>query len=88
MNKQLHQFCVICCVLSSPLILLLLQTQETNALVNQILEVQPRMASSGGGKSNDEIVNELAESILYKIPDKLDIDKALPELFEVKSLLS
>lgn len=41
------------------------------------------MASSGGGKTNDEIVYELAESILQKIPEKLDLDKALPSLFEV-----
>ena len=42
------------------------------------------MAGSTGGKTSDEIVNELAESILSKIPDKLDMDKALPVLFEVK----
>ena len=65
-----------------------LQTQETNALINQVLEVQPRMAGSRGGKTNDEIVIELAESILSKIPKKLDIDKALPEMFEVTNLLS
>ena len=49
----------------------------------QILDVQPRMAGSSGGKTSDEIVHELAENILGKIPDKLDIDKALPEMFEV-----
>ena len=41
------------------------------------------MASSGGGKTSDEIVYELAESILNKIPEKLDLDRAKPELFEV-----
>ena len=41
------------------------------------------MASSGGGKTNDEIVYDLAESVLQKIPEKLDLDKALPEIFEV-----
>ena len=41
------------------------------------------MASSGGGKTNDEIVYYLAESILQKLPEKLDLDKALPEIFEV-----
>lgn len=41
------------------------------------------MATSSGGKTSDEIVNELAENITSKIPDKLDIDTALPELFEV-----
>jgi len=59
------------------------QTQETYTLVNTILDVQPRLASSGGEKTSDEIVYELAESILSKLPEKLDIDKALPELFEV-----
>ncbi|XP_065911794.1 dynein axonemal heavy chain 6-like [Dysidea avara] len=58
------------------------QTQETYTLVNTILDIQPRLASSGGGKTSDEIVYELAESILSKVPEKLDIDKALPELFE------
>lgn len=62
---------------------MLMQTQETHNLVNTILEVQPRTASSGGGKTNDEIVYELAESILQKLPEKLDLDKALPEMFEV-----
>lgn len=62
---------------------ILTQTQETNSLIHQILDIQPRMASSSGGKTNDEIVDELAENILGKIPDKLDIDKALPEMFEV-----
>jgi dynein heavy chain len=45
--------------------------------------VQPRLSSSSGEKTSDEIVFELAGNILNKIPDKLDIDKALPELFEV-----
>ena len=60
-----------------------LQTQETFSLIYQILDVQPRMATSSGGKTSDEIVNELAENVMSKIPDKLDIDTALPELFEV-----
>ncbi len=59
------------------------QTQETHTLVNTVLDVQPRLASSGGGKTSDEIVYELADNILAKIPEKLDIDKALPEIFEV-----
>jgi hypothetical protein len=37
-------------------------------LINTILEVQPRSSARGGGKSNDEIVHELADSILSKIP--------------------
>ena len=60
------------------------QNQESYALVNTILSVQPRMASSGGGKTNDQIVYELAESILGKVPEKLDLDKAVQGMFEVR----
>ena len=62
------------------------QTQETHAMISTVLDVQPRMASSGGGKTNDEIVYDLAENILQRIPEKLDLDTALPELFEVVSI--
>lgn len=58
------------------------QAQETNMLITTILDVQPRMASTGGGKTNDEIVAELAENILGKLPEKLDPDNGLPVLFE------
>ncbi len=37
-------------------------------LINTILEVQPRSSAAGGGKSNDEVVHELADSILARIP--------------------
>ncbi|XP_038058163.1 dynein heavy chain 6, axonemal-like isoform X3 [Patiria miniata] len=58
------------------------QRQETQQLINTILEVQPRMASGGSGMSNDDIVYELAESILAKLPDNLDIDEAYQEMFK------
>ena len=48
-----------------------------------MLDVQPRMASAGGGKTSDEIVYELAENILGKLPDNLDMEKANKGLFEV-----
>ena len=51
-----------------------------------VLDVQPRMVSSGGGKTSDEIVYELAENILGKLPDNLDMDKANKALFEVKKM--
>ena len=44
--------------------------------------MQPRMSSGGGGKSNDDIVYEMAEGILGKIMDKLDIEEANSEMFE------
>ena len=52
--------------------------------MHTVLEVQPRMASSGVGKTSDEIVFELSESILKRLPDILDLDNALPSLFEVR----
>ncbi len=50
-----------------------------------ILDVQPRVSSGGSGKSNDEIVFELADSILSKLPDKLDIEKAPQTMFQEDS---
>uniref|UniRef100_A0A8C4ZUY6 Dynein, axonemal, heavy chain 6 n=1 Tax=Gadus morhua TaxID=8049 RepID=A0A8C4ZUY6_GADMO len=41
---------------------------ETLTLISTILEVQPRSSALGGGKSNDEIIHELADAILAKIP--------------------
>uniref|UniRef100_A0A1I8GGQ9 DHC_N2 domain-containing protein n=1 Tax=Macrostomum lignano TaxID=282301 RepID=A0A1I8GGQ9_9PLAT len=61
------------------------QIEETRSMVEVILEIQPRVASGGGGKSNDEIVYELADSILGKIMTKIDLDLAKPELFEEDS---
>lgn len=58
------------------------QRQETTSLVNTILDMQPRVQTGGGGKSNDDIVYELADSILGKLIDKLDIDEANKEMFE------
>ncbi len=37
-------------------------------LISTILEVQPRSSAAGGGKSNDEVVHDLADSILARIP--------------------
>ncbi|KAG7458844.1 hypothetical protein MATL_G00224900 [Megalops atlanticus] len=57
------------------------QRQETMTVISTILEVQPRSSTQGGGKSNDEIVHELADSILGKLPEKLDMDGAAESLF-------
>ena len=58
------------------------QKKESMYMINTILEVQPRMVSGGSGKSSDEIVFEMADLIISKLPQKLDIDLALPEMFE------
>ncbi|GFR70594.1 dynein heavy chain 6, axonemal-like [Elysia marginata] len=58
------------------------QMNETNALIGTILDVQPRLATGGAGKSNDEIVDELAQNIMGKLMDKLDIELAAAEMFQ------
>lgn len=42
------------------------------------------MSSGGTGKTSDEIVYELADSILGKLPDLLDMETASKELFKVR----
>ncbi|XP_072318696.1 dynein axonemal heavy chain 6 [Eucyclogobius newberryi] len=57
------------------------QRQETLSFISTILDVNPRSSASDGAKSNDEIVCELAESILEKLPDCLDMSEATESLF-------
>ncbi|XP_038615472.1 dynein heavy chain 6, axonemal [Tachyglossus aculeatus] len=60
---------------------LVFQHKETSTLINTILDVQPRSTTSGGGKSNDEIVQELVASVLSKVPEKLEMEGASETLF-------
>ncbi|KAI9538399.1 Dynein heavy chain 6, axonemal [Dissostichus eleginoides] len=57
------------------------QRQETMTLISTILDVNPRSSACAGAKSNDDIVCELAESILAKLPDLLEMDEAIETLF-------
>uniref|UniRef100_UPI00398F6457 dynein axonemal heavy chain 6 isoform X2 n=1 Tax=Pristiophorus japonicus TaxID=55135 RepID=UPI00398F6457 len=57
------------------------QRKETSNMILTVLEVQPNVMARGTGKSTDEIVNELAHSILLKIPEKLDLEVATEVLF-------
>jgi len=59
------------------------QMSETNKMISTILEVQPRVSTGGGGKSNDDIADELAANIAAKLMDKLDIDLAAQEMFQL-----
>lgn len=56
--------CVYVCACVPP------QRQETMTLISTILDVNPRSSARHGAKSNDDIVCELAESILSKLPGK------------------
>uniref|UniRef100_A0A672Z7Z9 Uncharacterized protein n=1 Tax=Sphaeramia orbicularis TaxID=375764 RepID=A0A672Z7Z9_9TELE len=46
------------------------QRQETVTLINTIMDVNPCSSVHDGAKSNDEIVCDLAESILAKLPGR------------------
>jgi len=48
-----------------------------------ILDMQPRQTGGGTGKSSDTIVYEMASGILERVVDKLDIDEAKADMFEV-----
>ncbi|XP_055022499.1 LOW QUALITY PROTEIN: dynein axonemal heavy chain 6-like [Boleophthalmus pectinirostris] len=57
------------------------QRQETLSLISTILDVNPRSAATHGAKSNDDVVCELAMSILEKLPKHLDMSEATESLF-------
>ncbi|KAI8732070.1 dynein heavy chain 6, axonemal isoform X3, partial [Biomphalaria glabrata] len=57
------------------------QLNEINALLATILDVQPRIVAADGGMSNDDITYELAEAVLDRLIDKLDIERANPNMF-------
>lgn len=57
------------------------QTQETEKVLETILSIQPRETANAGGKSNDEIVTEFANSVLATIPQPLDPKTGAHELF-------
>ncbi|XP_039708452.1 dynein axonemal heavy chain 6 [Pteropus medius] len=60
---------------------LVFQYKETNTLINIILEIQPRSSSGGGGKSNDEIVQEFVTSVQTRVPELLEMESASESLF-------
>ena len=50
------------------------QFQETKRLIRAVLDVQPRLVSSGSGKSSEEIVSDIASSILNEWPSIITIE--------------
>ncbi|XP_065178852.1 dynein axonemal heavy chain 6-like [Sycon ciliatum] len=61
------------------------QIQETTSLVGTILDVQPRLGGGGGGKTSDEVVFELADSVLGRLPDSLNLEEADESMFKPDS---
>merc|ERR1719253_136878 len=52
-----------------PNALITAQFNQAKRFIDTVVSVQPRIASAGGGKRPEEIVNEMAENFLETIPD-------------------
>jgi dynein heavy chain len=57
------------------------QSQESEKIVGTILAVQPRVSTATGGKSDDDIVLELAKGLSDRLPEKLDVSTGHSDLF-------
>jgi dynein heavy chain len=56
-----------------------------NLLSDTVLMMQPRVSSSGGGKTSDERAQDLCREIAAKVPPSLDKDKAHSTTFAISS---
>ncbi|RKP20476.1 dynein heavy chain 6, axonemal, partial [Rozella allomycis CSF55] len=61
------------------------QLQETKRLIQTVVDVQPRLLSGSAGKSPDEIVLDLASSMLSDMPLLLNPELIPPERMKVDS---
>jgi dynein heavy chain len=53
------------------------------AISDTILLIQPRVASKGGGKTPDELVQDMCRDILSRLPPNFNIEKAHENTFQV-----
>lgn len=53
-----------------------------------LLDIQPRESPGATEKSSDDIVYELAETILGKLIKSINADECLPSLLQVTKLLT
>lgn len=59
--------------------------QESLKIVGTILDIQPRVTGGGGGKSSDEIIQELVLSLEEICPALLDLHDHKKDLFKTNS---
>jgi len=52
------------------------ETLTVKVIVDTIIALQPRVAAAGGGKTPDELAQELARELLERMPAQIDLDKA------------
>ncbi|KAF5272727.1 hypothetical protein FQA39_LY07754 [Lamprigera yunnana] len=58
------------------------QIKETTSILKTIMECQPNISIGGEGKSSDEIIFELANTVISSIIKKIVTDNAHDKLFE------
>jgi dynein heavy chain len=59
------------------------QMQESEKIVSTVLSIQPRISSSEAGKTPDEIVIEKAIELKEGLPEKLNRDMGLKDMFKL-----
>jgi hypothetical protein len=57
-------------------------------MIVTIRDIQPRESQESTEKSSDDIVHELAETILGKLVEYIDIHECLPSLLWVNKLFT
>lgn len=63
------------------------KVKETQAVIATVMEVQPKESSESTEKSTDDIVYELAETILGRLSESIDTDECLPSLLWVNKIV-
>mmetsp|Transcript_18842 Transcript_18842/g.53650 ORF Transcript_18842/g.53650 Transcript_18842/m.53650 type:complete len:653 (+) Transcript_18842:2-1960(+) len=64
-----------------PNALITAQYNQARKFLDTVVSVQPRISSGGGGKSNEEIVADMAQDFLKKIPEPAKTKDAHPETY-------
>ena len=57
------------------------QRKESNEFLTTIISLQPRTGGGGGGKTSDEIVGEVADDLMSRLPKALNIKEACDATF-------
>jgi len=57
------------------------ETRLSDGLISTILQIQPKIRPKSAGKSNDEIVLELVNKLKEQLPELLEKEKGLKDLF-------
>jgi len=52
------------------------QTKESTAMLDTIISLQPRSGGGGGGKTSDEVVGEVADDCVARLPKPLNVKHA------------